>query len=155
MLTVGSPAPDFTLRYDAENAVTLSALKGQNVVLYFYPKDDTPGCTLEAKDFSEHSPRFKTLNTLIFGISKDSVASHVKFKGKYCLPFALLADPEGVACAAYGAWQEKSMFGKKYMGIARTTFLIDKQGIVRNIWPNVSVSGHVSEVLAAAEALPK
>lgn len=152
-LNINDKAPNFTLPIDGDETITLSELQGKNVVLYFYPKDDTPGCTVEAKDFAEMMVNFNDADTIILGISKDSVKSHDKFKAKYCLPFSLIADVEMKVCEAYGTWIEKSMYGKKYMGIDRATFLIDKNGVIRNIWRKVSVPGHVKEVLAAAEQL--
>lgn len=152
-LQVNDLAPDFTLSADGNETITLSALRGKNVVLYFYPKDDTPGCTIEAKDFAEALVNFSDADTVILGISKDSTASHEKFKEKYCLPFKLVSDLDGTVCEAYGTWIEKSMYGKKYMGIDRATFLIDKNGVISTIWRKVSVPSHVKEVLAAAEQL--
>jgi len=152
-LSPSSPAPDFTVPTDGNGTITLSALQGKNIVLYFYPKDDTPGCTIEAKDFSEAEEAFTQQNTVILGISKDNVKSHDKFKEKYCLPFPLLSDSDGSICDAYGTWIEKSMYGKKYMGIDRATFLIDQKGIIRQIWRKVSVTNHVKEVLAAVQSL--
>lgn len=151
-LAAGDKAPDFSLPANGGQTISLKGLKGKNVVLYFYPKDDTPGCTIEAKDFRDHLKEFETLNTVILGASKDSVESHDKFKTKYCLPFALLSDT-GSLCEDYGVWGEKSMYGKTYMGIARTTFLIDKDGVIRNVWAKVKVDGHVKEVLEAVKAL--
>lgn len=152
-LQVGDQAPDFTLSADGGSEITLSSLHGKHVVLYFYPKDDTPGCTVEAKDFAEMAVNFEEAETVILGLSKDNIKSHEKFKEKYCLPFTLLSDTEGTVCTAYGTWIEKSMYGKKYMGIDRATFLIDKAGIVQQIWRKVSVPNHVKEVLKAAEGL--
>ncbi|MFV9876130.1 MAG: thioredoxin-dependent thiol peroxidase [Rickettsiales endosymbiont of Dermacentor nuttalli] len=152
-LKIGDLAPDFTLYTDNDEKLTLSSLRGKNVVLYFYPKDDTPGCTLEAKDFTTSHDQFLFLNTVVIGISKDPVHSHSKFKEKYCLPFTLVSDINGEVCEQYSTWTEKSMFGKKYMGIERTTFLIDQQGIIRKIWNKVSVSGHVNDVLDAVKHL--
>ncbi len=151
-LAVGDKAPGFDLPADGGKNISLSGLKGKNVVLYFYPKDDTPGCTVEAKDFRDNIKEFEKLGTVILGVSKDSVDSHDKFKKKFCLPFALLSDT-GTTCEDYGVWGEKSMYGKTYMGIARTTFLIDKTGTIKNIWPKVKVDGHVLEVLSAVKAL--
>lgn len=152
-LKTGDYAPDFTLDTDGGNTITLSALRGKNVVLYFYPKDDTPGCTLEAKDFAEHHNAFEDADTVIIGVSKDDASSHEAFKAKYCLPFALASDVQASVCAAYDCWVEKSMYGKKYMGIQRDTFLIDRKGVIRNIWRAVKVEGHVHDVLNAARAL--
>ncbi|MGA8691209.1 MAG: thioredoxin-dependent thiol peroxidase [Methyloceanibacter sp.] len=152
-LKVGDKAPDFTLPTDGGGKVSLKALKGKKVVLYFYPKDDTPGCTAEACAFRDSLPDFSKIRATVVGVSKDSVASHDKFKTKFKLPFPLASDDDGKVCEAYGAWVEKSMFGKKYMGIERSTFLIDEKGVVRNIWSKVKVDGHAGEVLKAAEGL--
>jgi peroxiredoxin Q/BCP len=152
-LSVGDKAPDFSLPSDGAKTISLKGLKGKSVVLYFYPKDDTPGCTIEAKDFRDHLKEFESAGAVILGASKDSVKSHEKFKEKFCLPFPLLSDEEGRLCADYGVWVEKSMYGKTYMGIERATFLIDKTGVIRNIWRKVKVDGHVKEVLEAAKAL--
>ena len=152
-LDVGTQAPDFTLPTDGNGAVTLSALKGKPVVLYFYPKDDTSGCTAEACQFRDMQPDFSGADAVIIGLSKDSVASHDKFKKKYELPFTLAADTEGTTCEAYGVWVEKSMYGKKYMGIERATFLIDRDGKIAKIWRKVKVPGHGADVLKAVAAL--
>jgi peroxiredoxin Q/BCP len=152
-LDVGTQAPDFTLPTDGNGSVTLSALKGKPVVLYFYPKDDTSGCTAEACQFRDMQPDFSGADAVIIGLSKDSVASHDKFKKKYELPFTLAADTEGTACEAYGVWVEKSMYGKKYMGIERATFLIDRDGKIAKIWRKVKVPGHGADVLKAVAAL--
>ncbi len=152
-LEVGSPAPDFTLPTDGGGSVTLSALKGKTVIVYFYPKDDTPGCTKEACTFGEQLPNFSKVDAVVIGISKDSVASHDKFKRKYNLPFILASDEKSDVTERFGAWVEKSMYGKKYMGIDRSTFLIDKAGVVRGVWRKVKVPGHVEEVLKAAQGL--
>ena len=152
-LDVGTPAPDFTLPTDGNGSVTLSALKGKPVVLYFYPKDDTSGCTAEACQFRDMQPDFSGAEAVIIGLSKDSVASHDKFKKKYELPFTLAADTEGTACEAYGVWVEKSMYGKKYMGIERATFLIDRDGNIAKVWRKVKVPGHGADVLKAVAAL--
>jgi len=152
-LSIGDKAPDFTLPTDGSGSVSLSKLKGKNVVLYFYPKDDTPGCTIEAKDFRDLMKDFEKSNTVILGMSKDDVKSHDKFKQKFCLPFTLASDVDGTTCEAYGVWVEKSMYGKKYMGIDRTTFLIDSHGKIAQIWSKVKVEGHAKEVLEAAKGL--
>jgi thioredoxin-dependent peroxiredoxin len=149
----GDKAPDFTLSTDGNGKVTLSKLRGQKVVLYFYPKDDTSGCTAEACGFRDSFPKFGKVEAAVIGISKDSVASHDKFKKKYELPFILASDVEGKVCESYGVWVEKSMYGRKYMGIERATFLIDEKGVVRGVWRKVKVPGHVDAVLAAAKAL--
>jgi peroxiredoxin Q/BCP len=150
---VGAKAPDFTLPSDGGGKVSLKALKGKAVVLYFYPKDDTSGCTAESCAFRDALPNFSKVKAAIVGISRDSVASHDKFKAKYGLTFPLAADEDGTVCEAYGTWVEKSMYGRKYMGIERSTFLIDAKGIVSNIWRKVKVPGHAEEVLEAAAAL--
>ena len=149
MLNIGDKAPEFKLQNDAGEEVTLKNFKGKNVVLYFYPKDDTPGCTKEACDFSENSKNFSKKNAVIVGVSPDKPESHVKFKKKYGLPFQLLSDPEKKTLEAYGVWKEKSMYGRKYMGVERTTFIIDEQGKIAKIFPKVSVTGHVDEVFAS------
>ncbi len=151
-LTVGTPAPDFTLPADGGKTLALSALKGKKVVLYFYPKDDTSGCTAEAIAFNGLRGAFDAANTVIVGLSADSVASHDKFKKKHGLAFALASDEDKIALEAYGVWVEKSMYGKKYMGIERTTVLIGADGRVARVWPKVKVPGHAEEVLAAAQA---
>ncbi len=153
VIEVGTPAPDFTMPTDGGGSVTLSALKGKPVVLYFYPKDDTSGCTSEACGFRDQLPDFSGLDAVVIGVSKDSVASHDKFKAKYELPFTLASDKETGVAEAYGVWVEKSMYGRKYMGLERATFLIDKDGIVRNVWRKVKVTGHVAAVLKALQAL--
>ena len=152
-LSVGKPAPDFTLPTDGDGEVTLSALKGKKVIVYFYPKDDTPGCTKEACGFRDALPDFSQADAEIIGISKDSVAKHNKFKAKYELPFTLASDTDGAVCEAYGTWVEKSMYGKKYMGIDRATFLIDEKGVLQAEWRKVKVPGHVDAVLEAARGL--
>jgi peroxiredoxin Q/BCP len=152
-LTVGSAAPEFTLPASGGGVVSLADLKGQAVVLYFYPKDDTPGCTIEAKDFSRLKPAFTEAATTVIGVSPDSVASHDKFRRKYDLGLDLAADEERQALEAYGVWVEKSMYGRKYMGVERTTVLIDRDGRIVRVWTKVRVPGHAEEVLAAAQAL--
>ena len=149
----GQTAPDFTLPRDGGGDVTLSALRGKPVVLYFYPKDDTPGCTKEACGFRNALSDFSAIDAEIIGVSRDTVAKHDKFKAKYELPFTLVADEEGTVCEAYGTWVEKSMYGRKYMGVERATFLIDGTGTLRQVWRKVKVPGHVEEVLAAAQDL--
>lgn len=151
--TEGRKAPDFTLPSDGGGEIRLSGLRGRNVVVYFYPKDDTTGCTKEACAFREAIGEFDDANTEIIGVSKDSVARHDKFKAKYDLPFALLSDEDGKVCESWGTWVEKSMYGRKYMGIERSTFLIDETGTLRREWRKVKVPGHVEEVLAAARDL--
>jgi len=145
----GAKAPAFTLEAADGAKVSLAGLKGQTVVLYFYPKDDTPGCTIEAQAFRDALPRFKRKKAVVLGVSRDSTASHCRFRDKYGLNFPLLSDPEGKVIQAYGAWGEKNMYGKKSMGIIRTTVVIDAQGKVAKIFPKVKVAGHAEEVLAA------
>jgi peroxiredoxin Q/BCP len=152
-LGVGDKAPLFSLPSDDGGTVALKDLKGQNVVLYFYPKDDTSGCTAEACAFRDALPDFSKVKATVLGVSRDSVASHDKFKTKYKLPFPLLSDEDGKMCEAYGVWVEKSMYGRKYMGIERTTFLIDGKGVIREVWHKVKVPGHANAVLDAAAAL--
>ena len=152
-LKVGDKAPDFTMPTDGSGRVTLAGLRGKTVVLYFYPKDDTSGCTKEACGFRDALPDFSKLAATVIGVSKDSVKAHDKFKAKYHLPFTLASDETAGVCEAYGVWAEKSLYGRKYMGIERTTFLIDGSGIIRGIWPKVKIDGHVDAVLAAARAL--
>ena len=151
MVDVGSKAPDFTLKDHDGKSVKLSDFKGKKVVLYFYPKDFTSGCTKESCDFRDRSGEFK--NTVILGVSSDSVESHEDFRHKYNLPFQLLADPEQEVQKKYGVWGEKSMYGRTYMGTVRTTYLIGPDGKVAKVWEKVKVDGHVDEVLEAAKAL--
>ena len=150
---VGSAAPDFTAPVSAEETLTLSDLKGQTVVLYFYPKDSTPGCTTEACDFRDNIARLTSLNVKVIGVSRDSLKRHSNFATKHQLPFPLVSDENTTICEDYGVWKEKSMYGKTFMGIERTTLLIDARGIVRQVWPRVKVKGHVNDVIAAIEAL--
>ncbi|HEX3884620.1 MAG TPA: thioredoxin-dependent thiol peroxidase [Stellaceae bacterium] len=152
-LNIGDKAPDFTMPSDGGGTVSLASLKGKPVVLYFYPKDDTSGCTAEACGFRDSLSDYSGAGAAVIGVSKDSVASHDRFKKKYELPFTLAADTTGEVCESYGTWIEKSMYGRKYMGIERATFLIDKDGVIRGIWHKVKVGGHVAEVLKAAKAL--
>ncbi len=149
----GDRAPDFTLPADGGGTISLSALRGRPVVLYFYPKDDTSGCTAEACAFRDAGPDFSKLDARVIGVSRDSAAKHDRFKAKHGLNFPLAADEDGAVCAAYGVWVEKSMYGRKYFGIERATFLIDADGVVRRVWRKVKVKGHVDEVLAALRAL--
>ena len=146
----GDKAPDFTLPTDGSGELSLSSLKGRKVVLYFYPKDDTSGCTKEAIGFRDALADFEKAGATVVGVSKDSPAKHDKFKAKYDLNFPLAADEEGKVCAAYGVWVEKSMYGRKYMGIERSTFLIGAGGKIARAWRKVKIPGHVDEVLAAA-----
>ena len=153
MIDAGDTAPDFTLPRDGGGEVTLSALRPKAVVLYFYPKDDTSGCTVEAKDFTAAAEDFAAAGAVVVGLSKDSVKSHDKFLSKHGLNLILASDEASDVCERYGVWAEKSMYGKKYMGIERSTFLIDGTGKVARAWHKVKVPGHVDEVLAAAKAL--
>ena len=152
-LEEGDPAPDFALRTDGGGESRLSDLKGQAVVLYFYPKDDTSGCTAEAIAFSGLKKQFAAVGATVVGVSPDSAASHDKFKKKHNLAVSLAADPERAAIEVYGVWKEKSMYGRKYFGVERSTFLIDKQGRIARIWRKVKVPGHAEEALAAVKAL--
>ncbi|MDP3533635.1 MAG: thioredoxin-dependent thiol peroxidase [Alphaproteobacteria bacterium] len=147
MLEVGQKAPDFKVLNDENKEVSLSDFLGQKIVLYFYPKDDTSGCTKEACNFRDQLPAFQNLKAVILGVSKDNVASHQKFKAKYDLPFMLLADEKLEFCQAYGVWVDKSMYGKTYKGIERSTFLINEKGIIAHIWRKVKVEGHDQDVL--------
>ncbi len=154
MLSEGQKAPDFTLPSTEGKTISLSDYAGKSaVVLYFYPKDDTPGCTKEACFFRDMRAEFSNVGAEILGVSVDSVKSHEKFAEKYHLPFPLLSDENQEVVKAYGVWKEKSMYGKTYFGTERTTFLIDKEGIIRKIWPKVNVEGHVDEVLEAVKSL--
>lgn len=155
MLDVGEKAPSFDLPTDAGTQFRLSAQKGRLVVLYFYPKDDTSGCTTEAKDFSSHVEDFDKAGAAVIGVSPDSVASKAKFRKKHTLSVALAADEDKAVATAYGVWVEKSMYGRKYMGVERSTFLIDGKGKIAKIWRKVKVPGHAAEVLAAVKALAK
>lgn len=150
---IGAPAPRFSLPADGGRTVSLEDLRGRTVVLYLYPKDDTSGCTKEAVEFSARAAEFETAGAVVLGLSKDSPASHDKFVAKHGLGIALLSDESGETVEAYGAWVEKSMYGRKYMGIDRSTFLIDGEGVLRRAWRKVKVPGHVDEVLAAARDL--
>jgi len=152
-IEVGDEATDFTCKTDNGGELSLQSLRGQNVILYFYPKDSTPGCTNEAKDFRDLHDSFKEAGAVVLGASKDSVKRHDNFKAKNDLPFLLLSDEEGTLCAAYGVWVLKKLYGREYMGIERATFLIDAEGLIREVWHKVKVKGHVSEVLIALKAL--
>ena len=154
MLTEGDPVPDVTLTGMDGAAVNPADFRGNKLVLYFYPKDDTSGCTREAQDFTALAADFENAGTWILGVSKDSPKSHQKFAGKYDLKVKLASDEEGAACEAFGTWTEKSLYGRKYMGIERATFLIDRDGTLARIWRKVKVPGHAEEVLAAAQELP-
>ena len=152
-LEAGQAAPDFDLPADGGGRARLDDFKGRPLVLYFYPKDDTPGCTKEAEGLAEAYPEFQAAGIQVVGVSKDGPASHDRFKAKYRLPFPLASDEAGGVVEAYGSWVEKSRYGKTYMGIDRSTFLIDGDGTLRRVWRQVSVPGHVAEVLDAARAL--
>jgi thioredoxin-dependent peroxiredoxin len=152
-IALGQKAPDFSLPTDGGGRVTLSAEKGKSVVLYFYPKDDTSGCTAEAQGFRDAYGELSGAGAVVIGLSKDSVAAHDKFKARHGLPFLLASDEKGEVCEKYGVWVEKSLYGRQYMGIERSTFLIDREGRVRAIWRKVKVKGHAAEVLKALEAL--
>ena len=149
---IGKPAPAFAMDCD-DGKTSLAEYGGKILVLYFYPKDDTSGCTSEAKAFRDAHAAFQAAGIEILGVSKDSVASHAKFRAKHELPFRLGSDPDGAVCEAYGVWKKKSMYGREYMGIERSTFLIDRDGVVRAEWRKVKVTGHADAVLAAAKAL--
>jgi peroxiredoxin Q/BCP len=148
MPVVGHMAPDFALQSDVNGMVSLSRYRGKNVILYFYPKDDTPGCTREACSFQEHKPKLIGENAVVIGVSPDGPESHKKFRAKYGLDFVLVSDEERELCKAYGVWVEKNNYGKKYLGVQRATFLIDGQGRVAYVWPKVAVDGHTEDVLA-------
>jgi peroxiredoxin Q/BCP len=146
MLRIGMKAPDFKLKNENGIEISLNDFDGKIIILYFYPKDNTSGCTAEACDFRNHIKMFEKKNSVIIGISKDSVQSHLKFKEKFDLPFNLLADESLEVIKKYGVWKEKSLYGKKYMGIERTTFIIDEKGLIKDIFYKVKVSGHIEEV---------
>ncbi len=152
-LKIGDKAPDFTLPSSDGSPLNLSDFRGKNIVLYFYPKDNTPGCTVEACDFRDALTSLRNKDTVVLGVSKDSLASHDKFIQKHQLSFPLLSDETKMVLQMYDSWKEKTMFGKKYMGIVRNTFLIDKEGFIRHIWKKVKVKGHVQNVLNAIKAL--
>jgi peroxiredoxin Q/BCP len=152
-LEAGSKAPDFYMPTDDGSGVGLSGLRGKTLVLYFYPKDDTPGCTNEAKDFSALKPEFDKLGVVVVGASKDTVSKHAKFRAKYDLTIVLGSDAEGQTIETYESWVPKVLYGREYMGIDRATFLIDGQGVIRRIWRKVKVAGHAAEVLEAARGL--
>jgi peroxiredoxin Q/BCP len=149
MVLVGEKAPDFTLRADDGRQMSLKEFRGTKVILYFYPKDDTSGCTKEACSFRDNLARVTTKGAVVLGVSRDDTVSHVKFKDKYHLNFPLLSDDDGKVTTAYGVWKMKNMYGREYFGIERTTFLIDEGGKIARIWPKVKVEGHTDEVLAA------
>lgn len=150
MTELGRPAPDFALPDSGGRMVALKDLRGKKVVLYFYPKDDTAGCTRESCDFRDLHPALAGSGVVVVGVSPDSTSSHQRFRDKYRLPFLLLADPEHVVLEAYGVWKEKSMYGRRYMGVERSTFLIDEKGVLVAEWRKVKVDGHAALVAAAA-----
>ncbi len=149
MPEVGERAPEFTATTDAGTRVSLKDFRGQKVVLYFYPKDDTPGCTREACDFRDNLEAVQTKGAVVLGVSPDSVVSHVAFKQKFGLPFTLLSDEDKTIVTAYGVWKERNRDGRTFMGVERTTFVIDEGGVITHVFPQVKVDGHISEVLAA------
>jgi thioredoxin-dependent peroxiredoxin len=151
--TLGKKLTDFTIPATGEKDITLSDLKGENVVIYFYPKDSTPGCTREGQDFRDNIRKFRALKTVILGVSRDSIKSHENFKAKQEFPFDLLSDAEEKLCKQFDVIKEKNMYGKKHMGIERSTFLIDSKGVLRQEWRKLKVDGHVEEVLKAVKSL--
>jgi len=152
LLEEGKKAPNFKLKDQNGETISLDSLKGKNVVLYFYPKDDTSGCTKEACNFRDEFPKFSKFDAVILGVSPDSIESHQKFAAKYKLPFSLLSDEKREVCEKYGVWQEKSMYGKKYMGVVRTTFIIDQKGTIKKIFSKVKVDDHNKEVMEVLKA---
>jgi len=152
-IALDQPVVDFTAPATSDSEVSLSALKGNNIVIYFYPKDSTPGCTTEGQDFRNLHDEFKAQDTVIFGVSRDSIRSHENFKAKQEFPFELIADEAEALCQLFDVIKEKNMYGKKHMGIERSTFLIDKEGLLRKEWRKVKVKGHVEEVLEAVKQL--
>lgn len=152
-LSIGQAVPDFTVLATNNRSITLSALHGHNVVLYFYPKDNTPGCTTEGQNFRDLYADFVASNTLVFGISRDSLKVHAGFRCKHALPFELISDADEQLCELFGVMQYKKLYGKEYLGIERSTFLLDSQGVLQEAWRSVKVPGHAAVVLAAAQAL--
>ena len=152
-VSIGKKVPNFELPATGEQTIKLSAFKGKKVVIYFYPKDSTPGCTTEGQDFRDNYNKFKRANTVVLGVSRDSIKSHENFKAKQEFPFELLSDKEETLCTLFDVIKEKNMYGKKVMGIERSTFLIDDKGVLRQEWRKLKVAGHVEEVLAAAKAI--
>lgn len=152
-MTEGTQAPAFDLPTDGEGRISLAGLRGQAVVLYFYPKADTPGCTTQGQDFSARTTEFEAVDTVVVGVSRDPVRKLDRFKAKHDLKVTLASDEEGAACEAYGVWVEKSLYGRQYMGVERATFLIDREGVIQRVWRKVKVKGHADEVLAAARSL--
>ena len=154
-VAVDQPVGDFQVQATSGQAISLSELKGQQVVIYFYPKDSTPGCTTEGQDFRDHYAQFQAANTLVFGVSRDSLKSHENFKAKQSFPFELISDKDEALCQLFDVIKLKKLYGKEYLGVDRSTFLIDKDGVLRQEWRGVKVPGHVDAVLAAAQALNK
>ena len=154
-ISIGKPVPDIEVQATDDQKFMLSDLRGKNVVLYFYPKDNTPGCTTEGQDFRDHFEDFRKLNTEIYGVSRDSLKSHDSFKSKQCFPFDLISDEDEKLCELFDVIKEKTLYGKKYLGIDRSTFIIDRQGILRKEYRSVKVDGHVTDVLAEVQKLPK
>ena len=154
-ISVGKPVPDIEVQATDDQQFMLSDLRGKNVVLYFYPKDNTPGCTTEGQDFRDHYEEFRKLNTEIYGISRDSLKSHDGFKSKQCFPFDLISDEDEKLCKLFDVIKEKTLYGKKYLGIDRSTFIIDRQGVLRKEYRGVKVDGHVVAVLEEVRKLPK
>lgn len=152
-VSIGKKVPNFESPATGDQNIKLSALKGKKVVIYFYPKDSTPGCTTEGQDFRDNHNKFKRANTVILGVSRDGIKSHENFKAKQEFPFELLSDKEETLCTLFDVIKEKTLYGKKHLGIERSTFLIDEKGVLRNEWRKVKVAGHVAEVLAAAKAI--
>lgn len=152
-VSIGKKVPAFSLPATGDQTIKFSTLKGKNIVLYFYPKDSTPGCTLEGQDFRDNIRKFSSRNCVVLGVSRDKLASHEKFKEKQCFPFDLLSDVDETLCNLFDVIKEKNMYGKKMMGIERSTFLIDEKGVLRNEWRKVKVKGHVDEVLEALKTL--
>ena len=152
-VTIGKAVPDFEVPATGDKSIKLSALKGKNIVLYFYPKDNTPGCTREGQDFRDNLGKFKRQNTLVFGVSRDSLKSHENFKEKQCFPFELLSDTDEKLCKLFDVIKQKNMYGKKVMGIERSTFLIDDKGVLQKEWRGVKVDGHVNDVLNTVKTI--
>lgn len=153
MLEIGKKSPNFSLPRDGGDTVSLAEFRGRNLVIFFYPRDNTSGCTAEAVGFTVKLPEFEAAKTAVIGVSKDSVRSHENFRDKQALKMPLLSDKDGDMCESFGVWTDKKLYGKTYKGIERSTFLIDADGVIRQIWRKVRVPGHVEEVLAAAQAL--
>ncbi|WP_286238974.1 peroxiredoxin [Neptuniibacter halophilus] len=152
-VAIGQKVPDFTAQATSDMSVTLSELQGKNLVIYFYPKDSTPGCTTEGQNFRDAIDQFEAANTVIFGVSRDGLRAHENFRSKQSFPFELISDPDEALCKLFDVIKLKKNYGREYMGIDRSTFLIDAEGVLRNEWRSVKVKGHVDEVLAAAQAL--